>query len=167
MPEQLDVVAVLGRLTVGVGGAQDERPGVQPAVALPGLVERPTEGSVRQVVQDRVAAEDIADGPPGGGLAEGAERDDLEQPVLVGAGLVVVADIADHVLGDPVGGPVHVAELELAQNRVTGPRPRLTRDAPVEHLLALGGKVPVQVVDAGTGHGWALHRPAPCVTCWR
>jgi hypothetical protein len=54
---------VLGTLTVGVGGAQDERPGVQPAVALPGLVERATEGSVRQVVQDRVAAEDIADGP--------------------------------------------------------------------------------------------------------
>jgi hypothetical protein len=102
--QQFGVVAVLGGLAVGVGGAQDESPGVQAAVAQAGLVERVAEGAVGQVVEDRVAAEDVADGLPGGGFAEGAEGDDLEQPILGGAGLAVVAHVADHVLRDPVGG---------------------------------------------------------------
>ena len=82
MPEQLDVVSVLGRLAVGVGGAQDERPGVQAAVLFLVLSSALTEGAVGQVVQDGVAAEDVADGAPGRDLAEGPERCDLEQPVL-------------------------------------------------------------------------------------
>jgi hypothetical protein len=49
VPEQFDVVAVLVRLAVGIGAAQDKCSGVRPAVALPGLVERVPEGVVRQV----------------------------------------------------------------------------------------------------------------------
>src|SRR5712691_5005099 len=51
VPEQLDMVTVLGRLAVGIGSAQDERAGVQAAVALPGLVERSAERAVGQVFQ--------------------------------------------------------------------------------------------------------------------
>ena len=121
VPEQLDVVAVLGRLAVGVSGTQDESPGVQAAVALPSPVERRGERAVGQVFQYRMAAEDGADGVPGGGLAESPERGDLEQPVLIGTRLAVVAHVPDHVLRDSVGGPEHVTELELAQDRVLGP----------------------------------------------
>ncbi len=159
VPEQLDMVTVLGRLAVGIGSAQDERAGVQAAVALPGLVERSAERAVGQVFQHRVAAEDGADGVPGGRLAEGPERSDLEQPVLIGTRLTVVAHVPDHVLRDPVSGPEHVAELELAQDRIPGPRRRPARHPAFEHALAFGGEVPVQIVNPGPWRGRALHRP--------
>jgi hypothetical protein len=44
-PEQLDVIAALGGLAVGVGDAQDEHAGVQ-AVALQTLVEPRSESAI-------------------------------------------------------------------------------------------------------------------------
>lgn len=75
--EQLDVVAVLERLAVEVGGAQDERAVYRPPFRSM-TWSSAAEGAVRQVVQYRVAAEDVTDGSPGGGLAEDTERGDLD-----------------------------------------------------------------------------------------
>ena len=51
------MVQVLEPLAVGVGGAQDERAGIQPAVTSLGMFERLTKRAVAQVVKRRVVAE--------------------------------------------------------------------------------------------------------------
>ncbi len=142
------MVEVFAALAVGIGGAEDERAGVEAPVGCRGGAECGSEPAVGQVVEGGVAAEFGADAAPGFDLAEGPECNDLEDAVLRRAVFVVVADVADHVLADPVSGAEkNVTEFVGRQDPVVGPRPGLPGDAPFEHGLALAGVVPVQLVN--------------------
>ncbi len=77
--------------------------------------------------------------------------------ILLSARLSVVADLANHVLRDPVGSSEDIAELVLPQNRVIGPRRRLARYPPAEGALPLGGEIPVELVNTLTRDGCAFH----------
>lgn len=95
------------------------------------------EGRITQVVNRRIAAEEVTHAPPGFDLTERAEGDDLKKPVFWRARLLVVAHVADHVLRDPIGRPEDVAELEGLNNLVVRPGPWHTGDS------ALKGALPV------------------------
>lgn len=107
------------------------------------MVERLTKRAVTQVVMRGVAAEKGPHAAPRLDLAQGAEGDDLKQPVFRCAGFIVVAHITNHVLTYPVGRPEDVAKLERLQNGVICPRGRKAGYATLKGCLPLGREVPV------------------------
>jgi hypothetical protein len=58
--EQLDMIKVLVRLTIGIGGAEDKRARVEPAILLLGMIERLGETAITEVVKCRITTKESA-----------------------------------------------------------------------------------------------------------
>ena len=121
--DQLEVVAMLDPVAIGVVSAENER----------GRVDRPTAAEIFKDGGQPIGVECLTPDAagrrlerlPGALLGEKAEQDDAQEDILGGKVTCLgrIDDVLDEVLRDSVGGTEGVAELVLAQDRVVRPRP--------------------------------------------
>jgi len=67
-------------------------------------------------------AEVLANRLPRRNLAEESEGNDLKEPIIYRAIVVIVRDVPNQILGHSICGTEDIAELEAPKNWVIGPR---------------------------------------------